>query len=66
MSKIMQNIVLLMEPFENRYDISMKAGNMCLNQFCIDEGAAFESSGIFNLKKLTPDSSDKIAKVKEY
>ena len=47
----MQNLIVLMEPFTYAYEISFKAGNMCLNQFCIDEGAAFELSGIHYLKK---------------
>ena len=51
MSKIMQNLVVFMEPSEDAYNISMKAGNMILNRFSIDEDAAFESSGVIFLKK---------------
>ena len=53
MSKVMQNIVLLMEPSDDASDVSSKAGNMYLNRFCIDEDAAFESMGVYYLKKLT-------------
>ena len=47
----MQNVVLLMEPSDLAYDISPKAGNMYLNRFCIDEDAAFESTGVIYLFK---------------
>ena len=47
----MQNVVLLMEPSNAAYDISLKAGKMILNRFCIDEDAAFESTGVFYLFK---------------
>ena len=48
MPKKMQNLVLLVEPPEGEYDISLKAGNMCLNRFCIDEDASFELSGVYD------------------
>ena len=41
----MQNLIFLMEP-EVAWRNSWKAGNMCLNRFCIDESAAFELSGV--------------------
>ena len=50
-SKKMQNLVIFMEPSPDAYDISLKGGNMILNRFCIDEDAAFELSGVYNLKK---------------
>ena len=52
MSKIMQNLVVMMEPPRDASDISLKAGRMCLNRFCIDEDAAFELSGVYDLKNL--------------
>ena len=48
MSIIMKNLVVLMEPSEDAYDISLKGGNM--NRFCIDEDTAFELSGVNHLK----------------
>ena len=51
MSKITQNLVLLMDQSEEKWKISLKAGNMCLNRFCIDEDAAFELSGVNYFKK---------------
>ena len=50
MSKIMQNLVVLMEPSESAFQIDLKAGNMCLNRFCIDEDATVEISGVHYLR----------------
>ena len=55
MSKVMQNLVVLMEPSEYRGDDSLKGGNMILNRFCIDEDAAFELAGVNSLKKSSLD-----------
>jgi len=52
MSKTMQNLVVLMEPSLVVFDDSLKAGNMILNRFCINEDAAFELSGVNYLKGL--------------
>ena len=65
MSKIMQNLVVLMEPSEDAYITPLKCGNMILNRFCIDEDAAFELSGVNYLKKSTTYWNDK-EKGKEY
>ena len=51
MPKIMQNLVMLMEPSAFAHVVSVKSGNMCLNRFCIDEDASFELSGVNYLKK---------------
>ena len=59
MSKIMQNLVVLMEPSEDAHKISLKAGNMILNRFCIDEYAAFELAGVNYLKKSSYDIKHK-------
>ena len=45
-SKTKQNLVVLMEPSEDAHQTPLKAGNMILNRFCIDEDAAFELSGV--------------------
>ena len=39
--------------FENRFlcHTSIKAGNMFLNRFCIDEESAFETSGVYYLRE---------------
>ena len=55
MSKIMQNLVVLMEPSEDAWRTPLKGGNMILNRFCIDEDAAFELSGVNYLKKYSDD-----------
>ena len=44
-----------MEPSEDAWNFSLKAGNMILNRFCIDEDAAFELSGVNYLKKSSYD-----------
>ena len=42
-----------MEPSVFAHKDHMKAGNMCLNRFCIDEDAAFEIFGFNNFQKST-------------
>ena len=44
-----------MEPSEDASEISLKVGHMCMNRFCIDEDAAFESSGVHYLEKSSYD-----------
>ena len=46
MSKKMHNLVVLIEPSRDAHQTPLKAGNMILNRFCIDEDAAFEISGV--------------------
>ena len=53
MAKIAQNLVILIDPSRSANDVSYKAGNMCFNRFTIDENAAFEFSGVYDLK--SPD-----------
>ena len=60
MSKIMQNLVVFMEPSEKDWITPLKGGNMILNRFCIDEDAAFELSGVNYLKKSSVDSNLKL------
>ena len=55
MTKIMQNLVVLIEPSEHACDISFKGGKMLLNRFSIDADAAFELSGVYYLKKWSYD-----------
>ena len=69
MSKIMQNLVVLMEPSEYAYNTSVKGGNMILNRFCIDEDAGFELSGVSRLSSICHISSKikaRTEKGKEY
>ena len=62
MPKVMQNLVFLMEPPEDEFTISLKAGNMYLNRLCIDEDASFELSGVYDSKKPSYKSIDWIRK----
>ena len=66
MSKKMQNLVVFMEPAELAWKTPLKAGNMILNRFCIDEDAAFELSGVNYLKKTIWDGRYSQEKGKEY
>lgn len=50
MSRTKQNIIVLQEPLNDAFDISLQAGNMLSNRFCIDEEAGFEFSGVYHLK----------------
>ena len=60
MSKIMHNLVVLMEPSESAWQTPLKGGNMILNRFCIDEDAAIELSGVNHLiQKWSSYSNDK-------
>ena len=59
MPKIKQNLVFLMEPSRYAWNISLKAGNMCLNRFCIDEDAAFELSEVCYLERPSRAYFDK-------
>ena len=52
----MQNLVVFMEPSKEAWRTSLKAGNMILNRFCIDEDASFELSGVNYLKKSSEDT----------
>ena len=48
---MMQRLVFFMEPPNEKFTISLKAGMMYMNRFCIDEAACFEVSGFYDLKK---------------
>ena len=48
----MKNLIVFMEPPEKANEISIKAGNLYVNRFCIDEDAAFELSGVYYFEKL--------------
>ena len=58
MSKIKQNLVVLMETPYRAWDIRLNAGYMIFNRFCIDEDAAFELSGVYYLKSHYWNNSD--------
>ena len=49
MAKIAQNLIILIQPTKDAPDISFKAGSMSMNRSSIDEDAAFEFSGVYNL-----------------
>ena len=47
-----QDLYVFMEQNKNASITNVKAGNMFLNRFCIDEDAAFELNEVNYLKKL--------------
>ena len=51
MPKVMHNLVVLMDPSEDAWQTSVKAGKMILNRFCVAEDDAFELSGVYNFRK---------------
>ena len=50
----MQNLVVFIEPSDDTSNISLKAGQLYLNRFCIEEDAACELSGVYYLKTEEP------------
>lgn len=51
MSTKKQNLYVFFEKHENPSVTNVKAGNIFLNRFCIDEETAFELSEVNHLKK---------------
>ena len=52
MTKAKQNLVLFIEPPIDPWSSPSKIGNSYINRFAIDEEAAFEIIGIYNLSKM--------------
>lgn len=46
-----QNIVLMVEPSEDKFTCATKIGNLFINRFAIDEEAAFEIIQILEFEK---------------
>ena len=66
----MQNIIIFIDtPVDTPWMVSFKAGIMGFNRFTIDEGAAFETSGVYQLessyRKLEPVNTVKGMENKE-
>ena len=57
---LMQNLVLLMEPSNEAFKISLKGLNMCLNRLCIDEDAQFELAGVSYLMSSDVEFKGKV------
>ena len=49
MSNTGQNIIFLVGRSDDAWQISLNGGKMLMNRFSIDEDAAFELSGVYNL-----------------
>ena len=65
MPKVMQNVVLLIDPWKESWDVSNKAAMMYFNRFCIDEDATFESTGVYHLKTISEEYLTNTLAVKE-
>ena len=55
MPKLMQKIVLFIEPPEGKYITPSKIGNLFMNRFSIDEDASHETLGIYYLEQTFND-----------
>ena len=55
-----------MEPSNDLENISLKAGMLYLNRFCIDEDAAYEVSGVYYLKKSSQKLLEYIKSLKNF
>ena len=53
MSKIMQKIVLFIEPSDDAWQTPLKIGNLFMNRFVVNEDAASEVVKIFELDKTS-------------
>ena len=53
MPKIMQKVVLFIEPIDDGFYTSSKIGNLFTNRFAIDEDAGFEILSILELEKTS-------------
>ena len=53
MSKVMQKIVLFIEPCDEAYVTLLKIGNLFMNRFAVEEDAASEVLEIFELEKTS-------------
>ena len=58
MTKTKQNLILCIQPPIDPWSSPSKIGNSYINRFAIDEEAAFEIIGIYNLSKTRVVSSD--------
>ena len=52
MSNTGQNIIFLVGRSDDAWQISLNGGKMLMNRFSIDEDAAFELSGVYNLQPM--------------
>ena len=53
MPKIMQGIVLFIEPNDDAFHTPIKIGNLFMNRFAIDEDAGFEILNVLELEKTS-------------
>ena len=61
MSKTMHNVILFPEAFQEKFATPLKIGDLFFNRFGVDEDAAFEMLGVYQLEK----TSRKMARPKD-
>ena len=67
MPKIMQRIILFIEPNDDTFYTSSKIGHLFMNRFAIDEDAGFEILNVLELEKTSYKMSrSKDPKYKNY
>ena len=54
----MQKVVLFTESFDDAWSTPLKAGNLLMNRFAIDEDAGSEILKIFELEKTSNEMSN--------
>ena len=47
----MRNIIIFIEPSDKEYETPLKIGRLYWNRFAIDENAAFEILGVYEIKQ---------------
>ena len=52
MSKLMQKIVLFIEPNDDAYSTPFKIGHLFMNRFAVDENVSFEIIKVLELRKI--------------
>ena len=53
MPKTMQNVILFAEQFKEKWCTPLKIGDLFFNRFGVDEDAAFEMLGVYQLEKTS-------------
>ena len=61
MPKYMHQVIIMIEPNDEKYWTNEKIGNLFMNRFTIDEDAAFEIPKIFQLQKTSEQMVHEIA-----
>ena len=58
MAKTMHNVILFTEAFKEKWGTPLKIGDLFFNRFGVDEDAAFEMLGVYELEKTSKKMAD--------